>query len=96
MTGKNPIAKAASAAFHHGFNRGTDAMFLALLLAVSIFAGFFVHALIVKPEVIVATTPQGAIDAGWKCQIAKEARVALCRLPSPAAETPETEKPRGS
>jgi hypothetical protein len=93
MTGKNPIAQAASAAYRYGFARGTDALFVTFVLAASIFAGFVTHAWMTKPQTVVATGPQCALDAGWKCQIANGVNVALCRLPSPTAETLPPAKP---
>jgi hypothetical protein len=75
MAPSNEISHAARAAYRVGFGASTNVAVLALVLAAAIVGGLILHAIIVKPFPVTSTRD------GWKCQVASNPKVALCRIP---------------
>jgi hypothetical protein len=75
MAPSSEISRAARAAYQVGFGTGTHVAVLAIVLALAVVGGLMLHAIITKPATVTSTRD------GWKCQVATNPRVALCRIP---------------
>jgi len=71
----NELSQSARAAFRVGFGRATNVLVFALIVGTAIVLGFMVLGFILKAPVVAVTTER------WRCQVAQDARVALCRIP---------------
>jgi hypothetical protein len=75
MTNSHEISQAARAAYRVGFGASTNVIVLGVMLAAAIVMASIVHGIIVRPPVVMVTRDD------WKCQVATNPKVALCRIP---------------
>lgn len=82
MKPSNEISQAAHAAYRVGFKASTNVLIFSATVATAIILAAVLHAIMVRPPVVVTTTD------GWKCQVAVTPRVALCRIPEETLPRP--------
>lgn len=73
--GTNEASQAARAAWNVAFRARTNVLILGSILAAAIVMAAMLHGVIVRPPVVETTRD------GWRCQVAVNPRVALCRIP---------------